>query len=121
MGHSIRTRRLLAALVVSFALVPFAPAPGGAQPAQSSARTLERLRERARFMSSFSRLHDLGGPSAVGRQVASAPAQAGVLRWLEVKSSLSKFATAGGSSGVGSSKANVGIGADPAKDENEPT
>jgi hypothetical protein len=30
-GHSIRTRRLLAALVVSFALVPFAPAPGGAQ------------------------------------------------------------------------------------------
>jgi hypothetical protein len=121
MGHSIRTRRLLAALVVSFALVPFAPAPGGAQPAQSSERTLERLRERGRFMSSYSRLHDLGGPSAVGPQAASAAAQPGVLRWLEVKTTLSRFATAGGSTGATSSKANVGIGADPAKDENEPT
>jgi hypothetical protein len=121
MGHSIRTSRLLASLVVSIALVPFAPAPGGAQPARPSGGSLEQLRQRARFMSSSTPLHHLGGPSAVGPQAASAAAQPGVLRWLEVKSALSRFATTGGSSGATSSKANVGIGADPAKDENEPT
>jgi hypothetical protein len=62
MGHPIRTRRLLAALIVSFALVPLAPAPGGAQPARGSGGSLEQLRERARFRSSSTPLHDLGGP-----------------------------------------------------------
>jgi hypothetical protein len=119
MGHPLRTRRVLTLVVVSIVLVSLGPAPGVAQTGQSSGRTLELLRERARFMSSFSRLHDLGALAAT-RQGATT-ARPGPLRWLEVKSSLSRFAIASGPSGATSSKANVGIGADPAKDENEPT
>jgi hypothetical protein len=122
MRHPIRPRRLLAVLVVGFALLLFlfAPAPGGAQPARPSGGPLERLRERARFMSSFNELQDLA-LQAEGGQATAATAQPGVLRWLEVKNTLSRFATAGGSTGASPSRANVGIGADPAKDENEPT
>ena len=121
MGHPLRTRRLLTLAVLSIVLLSLGPAPGVARTAQSSGRALELLRERARFMSSFNRLQDLGAGHAGGRQAASATAQPGVLRWLEMKNALSRFATAGGSIGASSSKVNVGIGADPAKDENEPT
>jgi hypothetical protein len=120
MGHLIRSRCLLAVLVVSLALLSLAPAPGAAQPAQPAGGPLELLRQRARFMSS-ARLHELGALGATGRQAASTAAQPGVLRWLEVKRALSRFATAGGSTGAPSSDTNVGIGADPEKDENEPT
>lgn len=71
-------------------------------------------------MSSFNELQDLA-LQAEGGQATAATAQPGVLRWLEVKNTLSRFATAGGSTGASPSRANVGIGADPAKDENEPT
>jgi hypothetical protein len=121
MAHLLRTSRMLALVIVSIVLLPLAPAPGIAQTARSAGGPLELLRERTRFMSSLSRLHDLGALHAQGGQAASTTAQPAVLRWLEVKSTLSRFATAGGSTGTSSSKANVGIGADPAKDENEPT
>ena len=116
----IHTRRMLAVLILGIMILPLTPPPGVAQTTRSSGGSLERLRERARFMSSFNRLQDLA-LDAEGGPAASTTAQPGVLRWLEVKNSLSKFATAGGSPGAPSSKTNVGIGADPAKDENEPT
>jgi hypothetical protein len=121
MGHPLRTRRLLTLVVVSIVLLSLGPAPGVAQPTPSSDRALELLRQRARFMSSFSGLHDLGALHAEGPLAARTTAQPAVLRWLEIKNTMSRFATAGGSPGATSSKANVGIGADPAKDENEPT
>src|SRR4029450_11506282 len=89
MGHPLRTRRVLTLAVVSRVLLSLGPAPGVAQTAQSSGRALERLREGARFMSSFSRLEDLGVAGAEGRQAASATAQPGVLRWLGMKNTLS--------------------------------
>jgi hypothetical protein len=121
MDHPIRARRILAVAIVSMVILPFAPVPGVAQSARSSGGALERMRERARFMSSLDRLHDLKAVGAKSRQSPNATAQPRILRWLEAKRSLSRFATAAGPTGGTSSGANVGIGADPAKDENEPT
>jgi hypothetical protein len=112
---------VLAALIVSIVILPFTAPTGAAQTAGSSSEPLERLRGRVRFMASFSRLQHLDAVAAAGRQAVTATAQPGPLAWLEVKSTLSRFATARGPAGASSSKANVGIGADPAKDENEPT
>jgi hypothetical protein len=121
MGRRIRTRRLLTVVIVSIMILPFTPPPGAAQPARSSGGPLELLQERARFMSSFNTLHDLGALATGGQWAASTAAQPGPLRWLEAKRGLSRFAAAGGAAAAASSKANVGIGVDPVLDENEPT
>jgi hypothetical protein len=113
MGRLTRTRRLLAVLILSIVILPLSPPNGAAQTTGSSGGPLELLRKRARFMSSYTTLQELG--------VLAAADQGGPLPWLHVKETMSKFATARGPGGASSSKTNVGIGADPAKDENEPT
>jgi hypothetical protein len=121
MGRRIRTRRLLVVFIVSLVILPFAPPPGAAQPARAADGPLELLRQRARFMSSFNTLHDLGALATGGQRAANSAVQPGPLGWLEAKRGLSRFTTAAGPAGAASSKANVGIGVDPVLDENEPT
>jgi hypothetical protein len=107
MGPLFRTRCVLALTVVSIVFLSLGPVPGVAQTARSSGGPLELLRERARFLSSFNRLHDLGVFDAQSRQSAPTAAQPGVLRWLEAKRAMSRFATAGGPTGGTSSRVNV--------------
>jgi hypothetical protein len=86
------------------------PPPGG---------TLEKLRERADLMSGLDTLDRYG---AVPPTLESAPAESGSpFSWSAPKRELSRFAPAGGPGRPPFAAANVGIGTDPGRDENEPT
>ena len=112
--HRRVTGLLVGALV--FCLAPVAAAQPAGPP---SGDALEGLRERARLVSAYQTLAPTGALRTALRSPASATARPGVLKLLELKSGLSRFAR--GSGFAGSAGANVGIGTSPERDENEPT
>jgi hypothetical protein len=122
-----RRRRLIASAVLALALFAMAT-PASAAPSGSVASALvgtaapgdqvARLLARARFMSTFDAVEVAGGPAAALAPTAAAPADP--LGFLAFKRGLSKFARQGSGAAVFGAP-NVGIGANPAADENEPT
>ena len=109
----------MAASLLGAAISATPGAPVSGQTPGSGSDPLSILRERARFVSGYQTLIDVGmAPPALTTRSA---ARTGLLAMLDLKESSSRFAAAGSGRATSGLATNVGVIANAQSDENEPT